>query len=120
MTNRECISKLKRIWKKWTPILGLQQFDVVLHFAEGLDEEDPDLEGYVHVSWEYMRADVQFFPAKLRNKSEEYLNCVVVHEACHILLKELQDLKHCNCEIHMQHEERVATMLERAFIRAVK
>ncbi len=113
-------SRITKLFKKWRPILGLNEWDIKLHFIETIDEEDADLEAWATVSWEYIRADLYFCLLKTGLHNDEDLESLVVHELCHVLLKELQDFKKCECNFNMQHEERVATYFERALINAYK
>ncbi len=123
MTQRQFLQECKRItriWNKWRPILGLSEWDIKLHFYEDVDEEDPDVEAWAHASFEYIRADLHFIIPKTITQTLDELEEIVVHEACHIVVKELQDWNTCGCkdQFDMKREERVVTMLSRAFIRA--
>ncbi len=116
--RKEC-NRISKIWKTWQPILGLSEWDVKLHFYTDVDEEDPDVEAWAHASWEYIRADLHFIIPKTLGQTDSELEEIVVHEACHVLVKELQDWSTCDCDkFDMKKEERVVTHMCRAFIRA--
>ncbi len=113
--------RITKIFKKWRPILGLNEWDIKLHFIETIDEEDADLEAWATVSFEYIRADLHFCLLKTVLNNDEDLENLVVHEMCHVLLKEMQAWATCTCDVFdMRREERVATMFERALINARK
>ncbi len=122
MTQREFLQECRRItkvWNKWRPILGLAEWDTKLHFYQEVDEEDPDVEAWAHASWEYIRGDLHFIIPKTITQTLDELEEIVVHEACHIVVKELQSWSTCDCDkFDMKHEERVVTQLSRSFIRA--
>lgn len=63
--------------------------------------------------WPYLMADVLVSLQEVKDATDEDLEHYLVHEYAHCLLNEMHDW---NEEEGRFHEERVATMLEKAFV----
>jgi hypothetical protein len=92
-------------WVHWT---GLGYWDIGVTF-EDMCEENLDRCGISHVNWEYLTANLTFYIKPLRRVSPATIELAVVHELMHVLLNEMR-------ENGIDHEERCATQLQKAFV----
>jgi hypothetical protein len=100
--------------ERWTPLLGLDDWDISWEY----NREPPDKEreiAHCAVDWEYEQATVTWSITELLNDEcdDEKLERIVVHELAHIILREMRE----DTKTKINHEERVATRLSKAFIR---
>ena len=107
--------RLRAIFKRWIPLLGLSNWDISIELAPDLPDTTDGIEAAAdcHASWQYERAVIRFSLHTVNEDTDAQLERHVVHELMHCLLAELR-------ETHkMSNEERTAVMLTRAFVRAV-
>jgi hypothetical protein len=97
------------VW--WTKVLGLGHWDLSFKCADGTIEpaSGDTVAGEANVSWKYENAVITFYPDVLKDMSEDEIEKLVVHELMHVFLNEMR-------EEGIDHEERVATMLAKAFL----
>lgn len=100
-------------------ILGLENWDIKVryHSIYKVGGGDGGTQADATGSWEYMNGTINFFLAAMIDCGEETWEPTVVHELCHFIVMEMRDPKG---ESVSPHEERVVTMLEKAFIKAQK
>lgn len=78
-------------------------------------DDEPDgrtgdiLLGEANVTWQYQTATITFYPKSMKDMAEDDIEKLVVHELMHVFLNEMR-------EEGIDHEERVATMLAKAFL----
>ena len=121
MKTAEFNAQKKRVitlWRHWAPLLGLGNFDVTQRFHDGpyvMGNGDASGEAIASAggTWEYIRGNVDWNLEEVAKLDDKRLAGVVIHESMHILLAEIQ-------EDGIKHEERVATMLEWAFLRVAE
>lgn len=122
--NRE-IDRVERLLKIWMLPLGLRWWRIKCKFHRSGDAMNTrrDQEGYCTVArttvqWQYLTADIDWDLSMLVGKDEKEVEYTVVHELCHVLVRELRcdggPAEH-RTEI-MNHEERVVTTLAKAFM----
>lgn len=110
--------RLRTLFKKWTPRLGLADWDITLELSPdtGMDntgwEKGFETAAECASHWEYQRATIRFAEAWVVEATDSALEDTVVHELMHVMLNELRR------EHKMPNEERTAVMLTRAFLRA--
>ena len=107
-------SKAKKLARKyfkwWIHSSGLGYGRTNLYFEEFIkDESGPDVVGLCKSDWRYQESHITLALHKLRNMDAEGIEEVVVHELIHIFLNEMR-------EEGIDHEERVATNLQKAFM----
>ncbi len=105
--------RLRALFKKWTPKLGLTDWDIAIELAPPLPAVDSvvDTAADCHAIWEYERATIRFAEEYVETCDDSMLENHVVHELMHVMLNELRR------EHKMPNEERTATRLTRAFLR---
>lgn len=91
-------------WVHWT---GLGYWHIGIVFKEKC-KENPYRCGYCEVNWKYLVSTVTFYIKPLKSQSPATIERVVIHELMHILLNEMRAKG-------IDHEERVATQLQKAF-----
>jgi hypothetical protein len=110
--------KLDKYFRWWINRLGLRWWKIDLRWANKksesafMDNNDGTFAMMeCWADWKYMKADitVNLYELAKRNDSDEELEEMVVHELQHILLNEMR-------EKGIEHEERVAMTLQRAFL----
>ena len=101
-------------WIRW---LGLGFGDICIHYVERIEDvyEDgsisinPDCAGKCDTDWRYQESHITLSMAKLRELTKPEIEKVLVHELMHVFLNEMR-------EEGIDHEERVATNLQKAFL----
>lgn len=120
-------ARIERFYQKWREPLGLDGWDVARTYHDGPYVQEGGVESgtaSTHVMWEYRYAALSFNIQKTRELPDERLEDVVLHECMHILLHELRPLREQGADATIanaydrMHEERVATSLAWAFMRA--
>lgn len=91
-------------WTKW---LGLRYWNIKFETAKNPDEDG--LAGTSAVDWRYQEATITFYLKTMKHMQPDEIEKIVVHELMHIFLNEMR-------EEGIDHEERVATMLQKAFM----
>lgn len=129
MTDTEYATTTARIGALadlWLPCLGLKDaWHIAFRYFRDSGEYAMDKHGesydresvaYASVSWAYLDALITFnvprFVVMTPARQEE----AFVHELCHVLIHEMRAGTRCDCEYDIRHEERVCTMLARAFV----
>lgn len=116
--------RVQALLDKWLQPLGLLwwKIDVTWDKATICDDKGPDREhclAHVHVQWEYLQAAITFHLFKILDENDENLERIVVHELCHILVKEMRAPIAPSDEVNdewRKHEERVVSALASAFL----
>jgi hypothetical protein len=119
MTDAEFDEERARIMRfadKWTPLLGLDDWDISWEFHREPDTTDAKEMAYCGVQWQYEAAVIRWcvFEVYAHALNDDALERVVVHEMMHILLHEMREDAN---RPDIAHEERVATRLTKAFVR---
>lgn len=104
---------------RWVPLLGLDDWRIVREYRRqdnaDLDNGDGTMSfGRCHVQWPYMEARITFWTPQAEDFDDEHLELIVVHELMHVVLHEMCDDAKTKV---IRHEERVATVLAKAFLR---
>jgi len=111
MKTKKVEKFIRKYFKWWVHWLGLEYWIVNCYFED--DEINKGngylLAGSTDVEWKYLHAYVTFYPKTMRHLSKSDIECAVVHELMHIFLNEMR-------EEGIDHEERVATILQKAFM----
>lgn len=118
MNDREYAAQKKRIQKladKWLQPLGLLHWKVQIEFCrEGIDDECGEgnaVAADCTTSWEYLETRIRWSMPVISRMDDRDLEMVFVHECMHTFLAEAREP-----EGQALHEERVATMLAKAFL----
>jgi predicted metallopeptidase len=103
---KKLLRKYLDYWVHWT---GLGYWDIRVIFKKGSKKrgKDEHLAGKCFVTWKYVRATIIFYPQAMKHLPKEEIEAVVIHELMHIFLNEMDGT--------LDHEERVATQLQKAF-----
>lgn len=110
MKRKKILDIVRKHVTWWVKSTGLGYWDIKIQFGK----DNPDsrtgdiLVGEADVTWQYQMATITFYPKSMKNMSEDEIEKVVVHELMHVFLHEMH-------EEGIDHEERVATMLQKAF-----
>lgn len=108
---------------RWAARFGLSTWDLKAEYERDGDEFSPSrrdgpvrTETLAHTvtNWPYMQATVTFNCKALSALSHADVEAAVVHELSHVLVAELRE----EVDDWLKHEERVVTMLTRAFLTA--
>jgi hypothetical protein len=128
MTDKEYRQQKARIialTKKWITPLGLRWWKVeIVYSRDGLDQPEDEnrcLIAQTTVDWHYLLATITFDMRQLGDQSDAELESYFVHECCHILVNEMrmwagEEMSRDKHEEVIKHEERVVTMLTKAFL----
>ena len=117
-------SRIDTIVDEWQECLGLKWWHISFHYhrdSAAFHESCPEdislnSQAYTSVSWAYLDAAIHFNLPLCIDSSDVELEEMVVHEFMHVLVHEMRSVKNCECEqFDIRHEERVCTMLQRAF-----
>jgi hypothetical protein len=105
---KQLIQKYMTYWVKTT---GLGYWDIKCLYSEAVEEGRTCdvLLGEASATWQYQMATITFYPKSMTEMSEDEIERLVVHELMHVFLNEMR-------EEGIDHEERVATMLAKAFL----
>jgi len=120
MIDEEYVAQKKRVQKlisKWVKPIGLGYWTIRFDWYSELlpSETATELDRVVmvcHADWRYLNATIQVNLCEVGRQSDEDLERIFVHELMHIFLNEMR-------EQGIQHEERVAEQLAKAFIWSV-
>ncbi len=109
--------RILRVAKKWRDVLAMYEWNLQTRYTDGTLIVDgalaPRASGCAEVDWQYRLATLEFNLQATAKMTDAELEECYVHEAMHIYLNEMR-------EGEMKHEERVATSLSYALIRAMK
>ena len=105
---KEYIRKKLRWWVKWT---GLGYWRIFTRWEEviKLDHGGYDTAALCECDWKYQEATITFSLENIRAMNKSAMERTIVHELAHIFLNEMR-------EEGIDHEERVATHLQKAFM----
>lgn len=111
MKRKEIVALVQEKAKWWVKWLGLGYWDISFQFGEGKPEGKYSeyLVGLSEPIWQYQTATITFYPKNMKHMTADEIEKLVVHELMHVFLNEMR-------EEGIDHEERVATMLSKAFI----
>lgn len=119
MTDAEYDATRQRIValaEKWLGMLGLKWWTIdTVYDREGTDFQEGCV-ARVSCRWEYAQASILWNMPSAFTHDDVSLERVFVHECMHIFLHETRAGTHCECAWDIRHEERVATMLQKAFL----
>lgn len=114
MKTKQLIKYCKKTFDWWLTQLGLKWWKVTILYIDDIDtihshfSEDVVMKCWA--DWRYMTATIEVNLLKLRTlESKQEIESVIVHELCHILVNEMR-------EDGIDHEERVVTTLQKAFM----
>jgi predicted SprT family Zn-dependent metalloprotease len=106
--------------REWKSLLWLGMWTININYITKIDQikkyfpkksDGSIVLARTYSSWQYMTADIDINVPQWENLSDDEIRDYVVHELCHVLLDEMH-----NCDKDPMHEERVATMLQTAFV----
>jgi hypothetical protein len=118
MTDDEYKDQRERVlplFEKWVQVLGLKWWKIRIEYERtNKDDDEPGWQATFSCSadWRYADALITAYCPALVKLTDEELEQAIVHELCHVFLNELRE----NKKDRHDHEERVATMLAKAFI----
>lgn len=117
--------RVRRVYDRWDQPLGLKWWRITQEWCRDLSGFEGESNGHVNftplartsASWEYMIATISFNLVGIADIDDEALERVVVHEMCHVLVREMRD-DYGGHATHdtPAHEERVVSSLAQAFI----
>lgn len=105
----------------WIPVLGLDSWiRLDVSCALGSDASNPGTLAETIVDWRYMEANIDFYLGSIVESgiTPHRMEYIVVHELCHCVVSEMRPKLHEGERADTDHEERVASNLARAFMRA--
>lgn len=107
------IKKIRRYAKRWIMHTGLNygHIDLVYkdHFFSQDEAENSPCFAYCSTSWKYQESSISFSLEAMKDCPDKQIEAIVVHELMHIFLNEMR-------AGGVEHEERVATCLQKAFV----
>lgn len=117
MTAKTERKRIQAVAKKWRDVLAMYEWNVTHRFTDGALIIDGVLNtrasGCANVDWPYRQATLEFNVQATAKLTDAELEECYVHEVMHVYLNEMR-------EGEINHEERVATSLSYALIRAMK
>lgn len=109
-----CKKRVNAIAKKWVKPLGLGYWTTHLNFLVEIVRDSGNAVGMVcDADWRYQEATITVNVRAVKDLTDGELEACFVHELMHIFLNEMR-------ENGIEHEERVATQLQKAFLWAVE
>jgi hypothetical protein len=102
--------------EKWLGPLGLKWWSIDTVYDREGTECGPECAARVSCRWEYAHGSILWNMPLVVQHSDEDLERIFVHECMHFFLHETRAGTRCECEWDIRHEERVATMLQKAFL----
>lgn len=116
MKENEAIRMAKKYFHWWCRWLGLNYGEVnILYYdyiEDNIDGEkiiNTNCAGRCHTDWRYQKTTIEISIKRISSMSEREIEECVVHELMHVFLNEMR-------EEEIDHEERVATNLQKAFM----
>lgn len=90
MTPKKVRKFLLALAEEWSPLFGLDDWDVQYEWHEGpIPDEHPDALAVTRANWSYKHATIQVSLSNCRDRSKDYLERVFFHEVGHILCRVL-------------------------------
>lgn len=110
MKNKRVKSLVRKYFKWWVHWLGLGYWHVTLCFSNETSPRDNGyfLAGSCDCDWRYQTATVTIHPKAIKHLDKAEIEKTVIHELIHVFLNEMR-------EEGIDHEERTATQLQKAF-----
>lgn len=111
--------RLRELAQRWAKPLGLGWWEITHEYArDGYEPPKEPADGAKSVAhckpdWRYAHALIVWNMAAVADTEDEELEYIFVHELMHIFLHEMRWYDH---EHGLDHEERVATTLAKAFL----
>lgn len=110
-------ARIQALIERWVKPLGLAWWKLNFEWERDRCKDDVTLgDGYsTHVAmrcyadWRYMEATIIVFLPSVAERRDDELEPLFVHELMHVFLREMR-------EKGLDHEERVATTLAKAFV----
>lgn len=104
---------IRKYVEQWVSVTGLAYWHIDILYSSETKEarigNGNNVAGYCECEWQYQKATITFYPKAMKSLKAEDIERVVVHELMHIFLNEMR-------EDDINHEERCATQLQKAFI----
>ncbi len=127
MKDREYAAQKRRVLriiKWWRDELGLRWWHINWEFYDNADPQLFAMEdggrafANAKVDWPYLDATIDLNMPRAEDYTDDELENALVHEMCHILVREMRDDREHAQSAHplIVHEERVCTTLASAFI----
>lgn len=106
--------RVKVIIDRWYASLGLKWWRTDFNWYDGpIPDAHEDAIMTCEADWRYMHATIRICVPKVAEiEDDAYLEYCMIHEFCHILVCEMRE--RCD-DCQRGHEERVVTMLAKAF-----
>lgn len=118
-TWRKQRNRVRALYERWKNILALYEWDLPTTYESGpmvIDgAENAEAAACASVRWQYRSATLRFNVEECAKMDDDELERCYVHECMHVLLAEMREKDH-----ELKHEERSATMLAWALVRARK
>lgn len=114
-------ARIQALSDKWLTPLGLRWWRTEMaYYREGLPEDmkrerGTSVAATTKADWKYLDALISFDLMLTKDIDDEHLEWLFIHEMMHVLLHEMRWQEHENAD-NLDHEERVATMLAKAFV----
>lgn len=110
-------ARVDALAKQWLSALGLDYWDITLEFYRGRlpsegEDDGADPLARCKVKWQYLYATISWDLEAVAEESDGELERIFVHECMHVFLHELRH----STDDWLDHEERVAQMLAKAFV----
>ena len=124
MTDAEYKAAKKRVQAvadRWRTVLGLGWWRITFVWSRTEKATDEERHGRdfnciadTSVKWQYLDATITFYLPMVTGVSDDHLDYIVRHEFMHVLVREMRWQDHGDAD-NLDHEERVATTLAKAF-----
>ena len=111
MKDKKIKSEINKYCQKWMTNLCLNDWAIKVEFEHG----NHSISAECYPQWEYMQVKIVFYIDQINSVENPYIEALVVHELMHVILDQLNE-KSTEGNVN-KHEERVATMLEHAFLK---
>jgi hypothetical protein len=114
--------RCRALFDAWMTRLGLKWYAVEVRYYDkrkayrAATGASPNGAMIVTTDWKYMRATVSVCVPAVRGLDDDELERAVVHELCHVLVAEMRGVDEPRTAEQMAHEERVVSMLTKAFM----
>lgn len=111
-------AKLRSYMAKWSPLLGLSNWEIDVEVHPTRSEESEYIDFEVKSDWRYLHGGLRAYAPAIMELDEREIETSFVHELLHCVLSEMRPSKREERDLLADHEERVATILSRALIKA--
>lgn len=110
MTKKQTRKLIRKYLKWWVANTGLGYQRITTKFVD-FWEGGIEADAVCSAHWQYLDHQITFNLTKMKDMSAEEIETTVVHELMHIFLNEMQ-----SDSVDVNHEERVASSLQKAFM----